>query len=493
MKQFLTLLLLLTIAAHAQEQEQKRLAILNTVDDGDSPIEPADLNYLTATLREIAGNVLQKHYGIMTDQSIVDKLGKGDAEKACKEARGCLAQLGRKINADYIGQARLGRFSGNLTISVELYNSASGVQASPAITGDAKDVSGLLKILKEKAPAMFKKMPGVSGRIIEGGIGGLTKGRDYELDEEKLYLVKLSTEPSGAVLSFDGVASAKCRKTPCKLELHEGIVRIIANLEQYEIADTIVTINQNYQSINIVLKPNFGTLKIKPAYLDSIGKDEQWSLYINGKLASSWENRLFPNKYKVELGHRCYENLSFEVGINKGKNEIFDMATHIKLKKGGLILSAERNAEPVSEPVFVNGKRVGETPFSDAVPLCAEIEIGENREIVYAKLKYNEKVRHTHRSNFNVPTPDIQKPIKTSFWVAIALDVLGTALISYAIYENGETKEAYKKYNESDHPSDYYEGAWKNAERSRNKRNALYIIGGTALTSGIGVHIFTTF
>jgi hypothetical protein len=31
--------------------------------------------------------------------------------KVCKETEGCLAQLGRKINADYIGQARLGRLA----------------------------------------------------------------------------------------------------------------------------------------------------------------------------------------------------------------------------------------------------------------------------------------------------------------------------------------------------------------------------------------------
>jgi len=165
----LLLILLLALAAYGQEeeqkqedeQEQKRLAILRTVDDGDPPVELTDLNYLTVRLREIAGNVLQNHYGIMTEQSIIDKLGKDNAVKACKETEGCLAQLGRRINADYIGQARLGRFGGNLTISVELYNSASGLQASPAISGQAENVSGLLAILNEKAPGMFGKMPDI--------------------------------------------------------------------------------------------------------------------------------------------------------------------------------------------------------------------------------------------------------------------------------------------------------------------------------------------
>jgi hypothetical protein len=140
-------------------------------------------------------------------------------------------------------------------------------------------------------------------------------------------------------------------------------------------------------------------LEIKPAYSDDIGKNEQWSLTINGKTFSSFENRLLPNKYKVELSHRCYEALSFEAGINKDKREVFDIASHIKLKKGGLVLKAVQDGELVSEPVFVNGKRVGETPFSGSVPLCAEIELGEvkEKEKVSVELRHNEKVELVYK------------------------------------------------------------------------------------------------
>ncbi|MDR2593245.1 MAG: PEGA domain-containing protein, partial [Fibromonadaceae bacterium] len=313
---------------------------------------------------------------------------------------------------------RLGRFGGNLTISVELYNSATGLQVSTTISGEAKEVYGLLAVLNEKAPRMFSKLPGVSNGktyppAVVGGISGIqTADEGYELNEGKRYLVNLNTEPLGAVLSFDGVPSTSCTKTPCKLELAEGNVRIVAVLEQYERADTTVFIKQNNQNIIIKLKPNFGFLEIKPAYLEEIGKDEQWSLTINGKAISSWENKLSPNKYKVELSHRCYEALSFEVGINKGKNEIFDMAKHIKLKKGGLILSAEMDGEPVSEPVFVNGKQVGETPFNGAVPLCAKVEIGKNKKIVDVKLKYNEKVEHKFKGISASLAKDIDKVLK---------------------------------------------------------------------------------
>ncbi|MDR0516039.1 MAG: hypothetical protein LBH25_03245 [Fibromonadaceae bacterium] len=137
---------------------QPRIAILNTEDDGDPPLKSTELNYITDKLREIAGNVLKDHYGIMTQESIVDKLGsKENAAKECRAAS-CLADLGRKLSASYITQARIGRFGDNYTFKVELYKSASGLQASPTITGNSKDIFGLLAVLDEKASGMFGNM-----------------------------------------------------------------------------------------------------------------------------------------------------------------------------------------------------------------------------------------------------------------------------------------------------------------------------------------------
>ena len=395
----LFILLLLALAVHGQEQ--KRLAILKTVDDGEPSVESTDLNHLTVKLQEIAGNVLQNRYGIMTEQSIVDKLGKDNAAKACKEAAGCLAQLGRKINADYIGQARLGRFGGNLTIRAELYNSATGLQVG-TISSEGKDLLDLLVVLETKAPALFRKMPGVSGGpvaspFVASGISGLQKPTGYESDYEKRYLAYLSTEPSGAVLSFDGIPAATCVKTPCKAELREGGVRVIAALERYETADTMVWVSRNNQNISIILKPNFGVLEINPIYLDGIGKNRLWKLSINDNPYSLGEIKLSPNKYAVKLIHECYESISFGAGINKGEHVVFDMSKYITLKKGGLVLSAEREGEPISEPVFVNGERVGETPFSGSVPLCSEVEIGYGKEKVDVEIKHKQTVSYTHR------------------------------------------------------------------------------------------------
>jgi uncharacterized protein (TIGR02145 family) len=145
----------LVLAAHGGQQ---RIAIMGTEDDGEPSIKILEASYLTDKLREIASKTLPKtDYIIMTQQSIVDRLGSQEqAAKICKEAT-CLVDLGRKVNADYIAQARIGRFGGNLTIKVELYRVGNGGLISSFID-NSKNVQGLLKILEAKSPAMFKEM-----------------------------------------------------------------------------------------------------------------------------------------------------------------------------------------------------------------------------------------------------------------------------------------------------------------------------------------------
>jgi len=494
-------ILLLLLAFTAYGQQKDKVAIINTVDDGSPAIPHSELSYLTKKLRGIAINTLpQKNYDIMTDDYIIDISGSQvEAEKKCEEAGGCLAKLGREIKVHYIAQARIGRLGKDLTITTELYDTRSS-KLLGSLEGVAKDVYGLISELEKKAPEMFKKMLGTSNsrETIPSGISGLEKTKDYELGGEKNYLVNLSTEPSGAILSFDGLPSPTCPKTPCKSELREGNVRIIAALEQYERADTTIFVSKNNQSVAIKLKPNFGILEIRPDYLDGIGKKKEWSLSINDKFYDLGEIRLSPNKYAVKLDHECYENISFNVGINKGSREVFDMASNIKLKKGGLALSAERAGEPVSEPVFINGTRIGETPFSDAVPLCSDIRIGDNKEEVDVTLKYNENVEYTYRGDLYTPTqktPLFKNKLfnKTSFWLGLGLEVAGAIFLYLGYDDNDKMMYWYNDYANNTligFGQENHDRNWKQVEDQRNERNMHYTIGSILLASGIGVHIW---
>jgi len=60
-------LLFFALAAYGQQRE--KIAIINTVDDGNPQISHLELSYLTDKLREIAGNVLpDKNYDVVTEE-----------------------------------------------------------------------------------------------------------------------------------------------------------------------------------------------------------------------------------------------------------------------------------------------------------------------------------------------------------------------------------------------------------------------------------------
>jgi hypothetical protein len=312
--------------------------------------------------------------------------------------------LGKKAEVDYVARCNVVSRDHILRMDCELYNSETSALIGPfnSFRENPTTIYELIAIVEKEAPDMFRKIPGASSGGIgtpsfAAGISGLETATGNALDFETRYLVNLTTEPSNAALSFNGLPIASCGQSPCRAELPEGRVRIIAALEQYDTADTTVSITRNNQNVNIRLKANFGVLEIKPAYSDGMGSNEQWNLTINDKAFSFLENRLSPNKYKVKLSHRCYEDISFDVGINRDSREFFDITKHINPKQGGLDLSTERDGEPSSESVFVNGKRVGETPFSGSVPVCSEIELGKERSNVYVRLERGQTVRRVHK------------------------------------------------------------------------------------------------
>ncbi len=491
-----TPLLVLLFFALATYGQQISVAVLPS----DGVASSAELEALTDEMREAALKVLPTKSFVLLKQDVVVKR-LGGAENFIKECResSCIVDLGKKAQVDYITQASVFKLGNSIRLKVELYDVHTEGLVS-MFNDEAENVRGLLSIVKNRAPEVFSKILSSGGSksspLVPGGISGLERTTDYEFGGGKRYLVNLSTDPSGALLSFNGIPASGCPKTPCKIELGEGQVRVIAALDQYETVDTTVSIARNNQSISIRLKSNFGFLEIRPAYIEGIGEEDDWNLSINEKLYRSFENRFSPGNYNVKLSHRCYETISFMAGINKGSREIFDMADHIKLKKGGLALSAEKNGEPASEPVFVNGKQIGDTPFRDAVPLCSEIEIGESRETVNVVLKYNESVKHTHYALAQATAQDYSYAkkksrkffSKPSFLIGVGLDVAAAVAILLGYEANTDAANEHSSYYAMS--SGNYSSAWKSVEDKKNERNMWYAIGGVLLASGIGVHIW---
>ena len=159
MKKLLVLLLLFSVHSFATY-----VAVLETAADGSAKdsVSLLDRQYLTNVLREQAVKELtaEENFTIMTRENINAMLPPGKAIEDCEGS--CLAETGRNIAADYICQARVGRFGKSLTLSAELYETA-GNKLVTSFNGRGADVEELLKLIEDRSPAFFHRVKELTG------------------------------------------------------------------------------------------------------------------------------------------------------------------------------------------------------------------------------------------------------------------------------------------------------------------------------------------
>jgi hypothetical protein len=152
LKTVFTLLLCLVACASAAY-----VAVLETGADPSvqERVPLADRQYLTNVLREEAVKLLPatQGYTIMTRENISAMLPPGKSIEDCEGS--CLAETGKNISADYICQARVGSFDGMLTLSAELYETASNKLVA-SFNARGSNLSELLELVKERSPEFFR-------------------------------------------------------------------------------------------------------------------------------------------------------------------------------------------------------------------------------------------------------------------------------------------------------------------------------------------------
>jgi len=260
-----------------------------------------------------------------------------------------------------------------------------------------------------------------------------------------MYQVYFTSQPSGASLSFDRESYPGCRQTPCGTKFTEGNVKVTANLDMYETKDTTIFVSKNNQRIDLRLLSNFGTLRVSPSYVKGIGKDEEWTVYANGKELSSYKSNLAPGRYDLKLTHDCYDDVHASVYIEKGKLHPFDIAVQgVRLKPNATFY------------------------------MCSEAAVEDYHEKPDVDFDYSEP----------------NKTAISSFHVALALDVIGVLAIGYGYAKDLDAKDGYASYKRLSSGQSEMDGAWQKADDARTARNVSYVLGGLFLAGGVGVHIW---
>lgn len=134
------------------------VAVLETVSENDL-LGRSEKTFLTDKLRERAQSVLPDNLGfvIMTRENINAMLPPGKALEECEGS--CLVETGKNISADYVMQARIGKFGSQLTLTAELYETA-GNNLVGTFTAHKPDIEGLLEEIENRADSLFIKIKG---------------------------------------------------------------------------------------------------------------------------------------------------------------------------------------------------------------------------------------------------------------------------------------------------------------------------------------------
>ena len=210
------LLLFLTSGALASY-----VAVLETGADGNakSRVSLSDRQYLTNVLREEAVKQLppEQNYTIMTRENIQQMLPPGKSVEECEG--GCLVETGKNIAADYVCQARVGSFDGDLTLSAELYETA-GNKLIASFNGSGTSLKDLLALVKEKSADFF----------------GVVKNMTHPGSES--VVAEISEKNEIVPVPAENIADELKSETPLVNELDTSdSVRVIANEAYNEVEE----------------------------------------------------------------------------------------------------------------------------------------------------------------------------------------------------------------------------------------------------------------
>ena len=344
----------------------KFVAVLETIGDGKDGLSLSERQYLTNMLREQAVQELpaELNFTIMTRENIMMMLPPGKAIEDCEGS--CLAETGKNIAADYVAQARVGKVGSNISISAELYETA-GSKLVASFNGLGASVDALIDVIKAKAPEFFRKARGGATGIVRTGFDGAGN---------QSFVVNVSTNPQGASLSIDGRPVRQCVATPCQIMVDAGEHRFVAVLDHHEDGEKLFTISSNGQDVSLDLVPRYGTLNLDLAFPTG-GSYEELKIKVDGELVPAANKVLMdPGNREVSIAHRCYSPVTFKVGVVKDKEETFKES--LRPIMGGLSLKARAaSGEEKNMSVIVNGEKVGATPYTGSVPVCAKIAVAD--------------------------------------------------------------------------------------------------------------------
>lgn len=387
--------------------------------------------YLTDVLRSEAVKALpaEQNYTIMTRENISMMLPPGKAVEDCEGS--CLVETGKNISADYVAQGHVGRFANNLTITVELYETA-GNKLMGSFSSKAPDIESLEVEIRQKSQGLFSKIMASSfGKVDLQPVLSDKVGHEAEL-----------------VIKIDGESKKDGRKyARGTWELNPGVHEVEFVHRCYEPQKFKVNVlSGKTVTVNNSLDAAMGSFSLTTNFN---GMFREVPVFVNGTMAgrTPFTGRV-PVCAKVEVGEDEFRETVVLEWTGKDKLEI---AHNL------------RNAKPTAEEIRADS-------LASAERMAEQMAADEAARAAAAKEKRSA----------------IAKP------VSIALMVLGVVSLGAGIYENMVGDDERKKYDDATYDDEKdFKKQWDKVESARTMRNVFYGVGAGLV--GAGAVVFFVF
>ena len=430
------------------------VAVLETVS-GSDVVTLGEKQYLTDVLRSEAIKVLhaEQNYTIMTRENINAMLPPGKSIEECEGS--CLVETGRNISADYVAQAHVGKFVDNLTITVELYETA-GNKLLGSFSSKAPDVESLETEVRLKSPGLFS-------RILASSYG--------TVDLQPVLVDKIGHEAELVVKIDDGISKDGRKYARGQWSLTPGEHTIEFLHRCYEPLRFVVNVlSGKTTTVNNALDATMGQFSLTTMYKGAI---RDVPVYVNGSMIgrTPLQGRI-PICATVEVGEAGFQETVEMEWNNDDKLEI---------------VYTLNNAKPTAEEIRADS--IAKAEF------FAQRLAAEEAALAAAQKKKRDRVKNI---------------------ASAVLGVLGAASIGLGIYENKVLKDERKKYdrlssNESiavlqyytpeerlsvrteveeyvNERADDYDKQWDKVESAKTKRNVFYGVGAGLIGAGVVVY-----
>ena len=339
--------------------------------------------YLTDVLRSEAVKSLpaEQYYTIMTRENISMMLPPGKAIEECEGS--CLVETGKNISADFVAQGHVGRFANNLTITVELYETA-GNKLMGSFSSKAPDIESLEVEIRQKSQGLFS-------RIVASTYG--------KVDLQPVFAEKIGHEAE-LVIKIDGESKQDGRKyTRGIWEIPPGTHTVEFLHRCYEPQQFKVNVlSGKTTTVNNALDAAMGRYSITTQFNGNV---REVPVFVNGVMAgrTPLQGRI-PVCAKVEVGEDEFRETVIMEWNDKDKLEIVHNLRNVKptadeLRTDSLKAAEQAAADAAAQAAAASEKRSAITkPVSIALMVLGLAGVGmgiyENMVVKDERKKYDD-------------------------------------------------------------------------------------------------------